>query len=130
MSKTKEAKQTEANEATVRSQSKTLAAHKHKYEPYQRGNGNVSLDNGDTVAKLLRNAGLDEVLRAAEIAKGHDKGFLVKRYEGRNPGSKRMNAGNILRGVARTDGEYTKEGVAQVKAALTKASKELNTVKS
>ncbi|KKL97286.1 hypothetical protein LCGC14_1835940, partial [marine sediment metagenome] len=84
-------------------------------------NGNLSMDNGDEVALLLRGSSPEAVMVAAEKLKGLEPGTLTKRYIDRNPGAKRMNAGNIVRGCVRRD-----TTIEQVREALKAASKTLN----
>ena len=61
---------------------------------------------------------------AAEKLKKLDPGTLATRYADRNPGAKRMNAGNIIRGCVKR-GDATKKDVV---AALKSATKQLNAV--
>ena len=102
--------------------SEQLKLYKAKYETYQAANGSLSMDNGDDVALILRGASPEAVMGAAEKLKGLEPGTLATRYVDRNPGAKRMNAGNIIRGCVRRD-----TTVEQVKAAIKAASKQLNT---
>ncbi len=124
----KQAKQvpqeTEVEGTPKRSKSEQLRAYKAGYETYQAANGNLSMDNGDEVALALRGSSPEAVMAAAEKLKKLDPGTLATRYAERNPGAKRMNAGNVIRGCVKR-GEATAK---DVKAALVAASKELNTV--
>lgn len=113
---------TEADGTPKRSKSEQLARYKASYQPYQQGNGNLSLDNGDEVALLLRGASPEVVMRAAEKLKQLEPGTLAERYKARNPGAKRMNAGNQIRGYVRREGT-----VAEVRAAIKAANAEINT---
>ena len=113
---------TEVDGTPKRSKSEQLRAYKAGYETYQAANGNLSMDNGDQVALLLRGASPEAVMAAAEKLKGLAPGTLATRYVDRNPGAKRMNAGNIIRGCVRRD-----TTLEQVVAAITDASKALNT---
>ena len=124
----KEVSTTEADEAKApkRSKSEQLRAYKGGYETYQAPNGNLSMDNGDEVALALRGSSPEAVMVAAEKLKGLEPGTLATRYIDRNPGAKRMNSGNIIRGCVKR-GEKTPK---QVTAALKAASKELNAVSS
>ncbi len=117
---------TEADEAKApkRSKSEQLRAYKAGYETYQAPNGNLSMDNGDEVALALRGSSPEAVMAAAEKLKGLEPGTLATRYIDRNPGAKRMNSGNIIRGCVKR-GEATKATVA---AAIKAVSKELNAV--
>ena len=107
-----------------RSKSEQLRKYKPNYETYQLGNGNLSMDNGDDVAQVLRGASPEAVIAAAEKLKGLEPGTLVERYADRNNGAKRMNAGNIIRGCVKR-GELAAKGVAK---AITTVSTELNAV--
>ena len=121
-----EAKLAEEVEGTPkRSKSEQMRKYKAGYESYQLGNGNLSMDNGDDVATALRGASPEAVMAAAEKLKGLEPGTLATRYANRNPGAKRMNSGNIIRGCVKR-GEKTPK---QVAAAIKAASKVLNTVK-
>jgi hypothetical protein len=117
---------TEADEAKApkRSKSEQLRAYKGGYETYQTANGNLSMDNGDEVALALRGSSPEAVMVAAEKLKKLEPGTLATRYIDRNPGAKRMNSGNIIRGCVKRGEATTK----QVVAALKSASKELNAV--
>lgn len=112
---------TEVDGTPKLSKSEQLRKYKAKYQTYQLGNGNLSMDNGDEVALLLRGASPEAVMVAAEKLKGLEPGTLATRYVNRNPGAKRMNAGNIVRGCVRRD-----TTIAQVREALIAASKTLN----
>lgn len=116
-----EAGATEVEGTPKRSKSEQLAQYKAGYETYQAPNGNLSMDNGDDVAQKLRGASPEVVMRAAEKLKGLEPGALATRYADRNPGAKRMNAGNIIRGCIRRD-----TTVAQLNKALKEASAEVN----
>ena len=124
----KEVSTTEADEAAApkRSKSEQLRAYKGGYETYQAPNGNLSMDNGDEVALALRGSSPEAVMAAAEKLKGLEPGTLATRYIDRNPGAKRMNSGNIIRGCVKRGDVTAKEVVAAIKAA----SKALNTVTS
>lgn len=82
----------------------------------------ASMDCDDEVAVALRGSSPEAVMAAAEKLKGLDPGTLVKRYKARNPGAKRMNAGNIIRGCVKR-GEIDANGVI---AAIKAVSKVLN----
>lgn len=120
--KAAEAPKTEVDGTPKRSKSEQLRLYKAKYETYLAANGNLSMDNGDEVALLLRGASPEAVMAAAEKLKGLESGTLATRYVNRNPGAKRMNAGNIIRGCVRRD-----TTLEQVVAAIKDASKQLNT---
>lgn len=122
---------TEANEANEAGEDKPkpskaeqLRKYKERYETTVGPNGNLTMDNGDEVAVALRGSSPELVMRAAEIVKGLEHGELEVRYADRNPGARRMNAGNIIRGCVRRGEKTPKE----VMAALKAASKEINAV--
>lgn len=106
-----------------RTKSEQLKKYKGGYESYQAPNGNVSMDNGDTVATKLRGSSPEVVMRAAEKLKGLEPGTLTTRYANRNPGAKRMNSGNIIRGCLNRDATE-----ADLDKALKAASGEVNAV--
>ena len=123
-SKTEQAVEpTEVDGTPKRSKSEQLRAYKAGYETYQAPNGNLSMDNGDEVALILRGASPEAVMGAAEKLKGLEPGTLAKRYADRNQGAKRMNSGNIIRGCVKR-GDAT---VTTVRTAIKDASKALNT---
>jgi len=112
---------TEVDGTPKRSKSEQLKLYKAKYETYQAPNGSLSMDNGDEIALILRGASPEAVMGAAEKLKGLAPGTLATRYVDRNPGAKRMNAGNIIRGCVRREAT-----VEQVRSAIKAASKTLN----
>lgn len=115
---------TEVEGTPKRSKSEQLKQYKAGYETYQGPNGNLSMDNGDDVAQLLRGASPEAVMAAAEKLKGLAPGTLATRYADRNNGAKRMNSGNIIRALVRRGDKTAKDVGAAIKAA----SKALNTV--
>lgn len=117
---------TEVDGTPKRSKSEQLKLYKGGYETYQGPNGNLSMDNGDPVALILRGASPEAVMVAAEKLKGLKAGTLVKRYKNRNAGAKRMNSGNQIRSLVKRGDKTTKDVAAAIKAA----SKTLNTVAS
>lgn len=104
-----------------RTKSEQLKRYKSGYETYQAPSGNLSMDNGDDVATKLRGSSPEVVMRAAEKLKGLEPGSLATRYADRNPGAKRMNSGNIIRGCLNRD-----KTIADLDNALKAASKEVN----
>ncbi len=113
---------TEVDGTPKLSKSEQLRKYKEGYETYQTSNGNLSMDNGDEIALTLRGAAPDVVVRAAEKLKQLEPGTLAERYKDRNPGARRMNAGNIIRGFERR-GDAT---VADIKKAIKDANKEIH----
>ena len=125
-STTSEANATEVEGTPKRSKSEQMRAYKGGYETYQAPNGSLSMDNGDEVALALRGSSPEAVMMAAEKLKELEPGTLATRYVDRNPGAKRMNSGNIIRGCVKR-GDVTPK---QVIAALKAVSKVLNAVSS
>lgn len=115
---------TEVEGTPKRSKSEQMKKYKGGYETYQGPNGNLSMDNGDEVALVLRGASPEAVMAAAEKLKGLEAGTLALRYIDRNNGAKRMNSGNIIRGLVKR-GDIN---AAAVTKAIKAASKVLNTV--
>jgi len=115
----------EEQQAPKLSQSEQLRKYKGTYETYATATG-LSMDNGDPIALALRGSSPETVMRAAEKLKGLDPGTLALRYADRNVGAKRMNAGNMIRGVERR-GDKT---VAQIVKVLKEANAEINAVAS
>jgi len=113
---------TEVEGTPKRSKSEQLKQYKAGYETYQGPNGNLSMDNGDPVALVLRGASPEAVMAAAEKLKGLEAGTLATRYIDRNNGAKRMNSGNIIRGLVKR-GDVTPAAVTK---AIKAASKVLN----
>jgi len=69
------------------------------YSKVKSASGNASLDNGDEVAKSLRELTLDDVYsRASKVLKEPVKA-LRERYSHLNVGMQRMNLGNRIRGA-------------------------------
>ena len=117
------AKQAEEGVKTPkRSQAEQMARYKAVYEPYVTPKG-TSLDNGDPIALILRGASPEVVIRAAEKLKQMEPGTLAERYKDRNPGSRRMNAGNIIRGFERRGDATIKEIEATIKSANAEINK-------
>jgi len=82
--------------------------------------GRDSYDIADEVANGLRAKTVDEVFEAVadqltKLGEPTTKAALAKRWEGRNPGMQRMNAGNVLRGAIRRG-----QRKAEAKAAIAK----------
>jgi len=114
---------TEVDGTPKRSKSEQLRHYKPNYESYQLGNGNLSMDNGDDVAQILRGASPETVMRAAEKLQGLEPGHLAERYKDRNNGAKRMNAGNQIRAFYKR-GDKT---VAEIRKVIKESNKEVMT---
>ena len=63
--------------------------------------GNKSLDNGDTIAQMLRGADLETVYKIGAKELGIPVEALKTKYGHLNPGQQRMNVGNRIRGAIR-----------------------------
>lgn len=72
-----------------------------KYREYRRGDGKVSIDNGDRVATTLREVTLEQVYKICARELGESVEALKTRYSHLNPGMQRMNLGNKLRAFYR-----------------------------
>lgn len=69
------------------------------YARVKAASGNASLDNGDAVAKSLRECTLDDVYAKASKVLNESAKALRERYKHLNPGMQRMNLGNRIRGA-------------------------------
>lgn len=70
-----------------------------KYVRCKTVNGNVSLNNGDSVAKKLVTVELADIYGIVAKELDVSKASLVERYKHLNVGMQRMNLGNLLRGA-------------------------------
>ena len=68
-----------------------------RYVKTKRPGGAGSMDNGDTIAKNLRDFEPEEVMTIADRVCEESAGFHAAKYDGLNPGQKRMNSGNKIR---------------------------------
>ena len=68
-----------------------------RYVKTKRPGGAGSMDNGDTIAKNLRDFEPEEVMTIADRVCEESAGFHASKYDGLNPGQKRMNSGNKIR---------------------------------
>lgn len=97
-----------AEKETRSSKSNTLKRYRPTYGKVTAYSGKASLSNGDAVAKFLEGQDPMWVMAKAEELLGLGEGFLVKLYQDRNPGAKRMNSGNRLRAALKR-GDLTQE---------------------
>ncbi|MEM6771664.1 MAG: hypothetical protein AAF597_13855, partial [Bacteroidota bacterium] len=74
-----------------------LARARKRYQRTESYGGDVSYDNGDEVAELLRGLEPKDVCSLADVVLDTDSGFHFRRYGHLNPGQQRMNAGNRIR---------------------------------
>lgn len=105
--------QSDTEESTV-GMSNTLIKYRPGYTKTTSYNGSASLDNDDEVAELLRGLSPDETCAVADVIMGTEPMFHVEKYQSLNPGSRRMNAGNRIRGAIRR-GDKT---LADLEAAI------------
>lgn len=89
-----------------RGMSATLAKYRTTYEPTVAYSGKASADNGDQVAEILRGMTPSQVCALADKVFGEAEGTHEARYEGLNPGQRRMCAGNRIRAAVKR-GEAT-----------------------
>jgi hypothetical protein len=69
------------------------------YARVKSASGNASLDNGDAVAKQLRELTIDDVYSRASKVLKEPVTALKARYKHLNVGMQRMNLGNRIRGA-------------------------------
>lgn len=100
----------ETDEETKRDMSGTLLKYRGEYVPATSYNGNPSLNNGDTVAEVLEGMSPDEVCFLADLVFSTEQIKHIEKYQGLNPGQRRMNAGNRIRAAVRR-GDITVEEV-------------------
>lgn len=101
---------TEEKAVVRRSMSDTLRKYRVQYTQYQQPNGELSLDNGDEVAQLLRVATPEAVCLAADVVLGLPHGTHLAKYERLNNGQRRMNSGNKIRAQYKA-GAVTIDGI-------------------
>lgn len=87
----------------------TLLKYREDYVPTISYKGTLSLDNGDEVAEVLRGLSPDEVCAIADTIYGVLPGSHWERWQHLNPGQRRMNAGNRIRGAVRRGEKTTDE---------------------
>ena len=80
-----------------RSMAEQLRRARVRYVKTKRPSGAGSMDNGDTIAKNLRDFEPEEVMTIADRVCEESAGFHAAKYDGLNPGQKRMNSGNKIR---------------------------------
>lgn len=90
----------EAEEAAHR-MSEALKKARARYTKTHRPDGTPSADNGDVIAKELRELDPLEVAALADRVMGAEAGCHATRYAGLNNGQIRMNSGNRIRGAYR-----------------------------
>lgn len=92
-----------------RNMARTLDKYRDKYQRCVAYSGKASLNNGDAVAQLLKNASPQEACETADRLLGLEVGTLFAKYRHLNPGQIRMNASNKIRGAIKR-GELVLEG--------------------
>jgi len=105
----------EPEDITASKMADTLRKARERYVKVKSAAGKDSMDNGDLVAKLLRERTPSDVVAAAEKLLGLECGELAAKYELLNPGQKRMNAGNRIRGAI-SRGDITEEECVEMLA--------------
>jgi len=91
--------ETDEEETPKLTMAQQLRKHKAKYEATVSYTNRPSLHNGDAVATVLAGLSPDQTCHLAETLKEMASGELVARYSHLNPGQRRMNAGNLIRGA-------------------------------
>lgn len=103
--------------APVKDMSNVLSTHRKTYEKVLSYKGNISLDNGDDIASILRGMSPDQVCSVADAVKDQPDGFHVIKYAKLNNGQIRMNSGNVIRG-AMSSGTHTIEDIKAIIARV------------
>ena len=94
-----------------------IRAYRTKYEPTSGVANRGSLDNGDAIAKSLRTMTPTRVMAIAERLLDLPAGELATRYEARNEGMRRMNAGNLIRNALKR-GDVTASAIGKAIKAV------------
>ena len=88
---------------SIGSMSGTLLKYRKGYQKAVSYSKGVTLDNGDALATALRGLSPADVCAIADAVYNEIPGSHFARYEHLNIGSRRMNAGNRIRGAIRKD---------------------------
>lgn len=91
----------DAEEEETGKMSETLSKYRAVYAKTTSYNGNHSLDNGDEVAALLRGMSPSDTCALADKVMGEAEFHHWEKWQHLNPGSRRMNAGNRIRGAVK-----------------------------
>ncbi|MEM8492158.1 MAG: hypothetical protein AAF756_15160 [Pseudomonadota bacterium] len=102
---TVKARAKELEPAVVREMKSQLSNARKRYEKTKSYGGEVSYDNGDEVAELLRGLEPQDVCTLADFVLDTESGFHLRRYRHLNPGQQRMNAGNRIRSAIKKRAE-------------------------
>ena len=100
------------NDDVSQSESKEKETMPARLKRYRAGyvshtiDGKKRLDNGDTIADILRSLPLADVLRVASVVL--DDGAMLTKYDHLNPGQRRMCSGNRIRAAVKR-GDVTEE---------------------
>ena len=81
--------------------SETIQKYREAYTKVVSYSGNNSLDNGDEVAEILRGMSPDETCALADKVMDVAPMTHAERWQHLNAGSRRMNAGNRIRGAVK-----------------------------
>lgn len=100
----------EDDERTMNTQLKKA---KQKYVAAKNANGERTHHCGDSLAELLLALEVGEVLSFADEVLDMEAGWHATRYGHLNPGQRRMNAGNRIRGAIRR-GDINPDDVSKV----------------
>lgn len=95
-----------ADEEDGNKMAETIRKYREAYTKVVSYNGNNSLDNGDEVAEVLRGMSPDETCALADKVFEQPAMHHAERWQHLNAGSRRMNAGNRIRGAVKR-GEVT-----------------------
>jgi len=96
---------------------KTLSEHAKAYEDSVSYSGGKSKICGDAISKDLQGLNPDQVIEVAEKILDLKHGELAVKYDHLNPGQKRMNSGNRIRGAVKK-GTVTEEAVLEIIATM------------
>lgn len=88
---------------SIGSMSRTLLNYRKGYQKAVSYTKGPTLDNGDELATALRGLSPADVCAIADVVYGELPGTHFARYEHLNIGSRRMNAGNRIRGAIRKE---------------------------
>lgn len=88
---------------SIGSMSGTLLKYRKSYQKAVSYSKGATLDNGDELATALRGLSPADVCAIADAVYGEIPGSHFARYEHLNIGSRRMNAGNRIRGAIRKE---------------------------
>lgn len=106
LAETRQEEDDEEEDEETGKMSETLRKYREAYAKTTSYNGNHSLDNGDEVAALLRGMSPSDTCALADKVMGEAEFHHWEKWQHLNAGSRRMNAGNRIRGAVKR-GEVT-----------------------